>query len=151
VQIDQGLQASDVAAPEEGELYALMHRPETMNDAMEPIFAVRTATGYRLMCAADGSAAPDVGGIVGGEHLDRDAAGHSDDDLRHVLFCAGGRGPSNCGGGAPIREEEEGGLGAGAGGGGTGRTGAWRGGASRPGSSDQPHGGAWHCGRGTGW
>jgi len=52
---------------------------------MEPIFAVRTATGYRLMCAADGSAAPDVGGIVGGEHLDRDAAGHSDDDLKNEL------------------------------------------------------------------
>jgi len=56
-----------------------------MNDAMEPIFAVRTTTGYRLMCAADGSAAPHVGGIVGGEHLDRDAAGHSDDDLKNEL------------------------------------------------------------------
>jgi len=62
-----------------------MHKPETVRDAMEPIFAVRTATGYRLMCAADGSAAPDVGGIVGGEHLDRDAAGHSDDDLKNEL------------------------------------------------------------------
>ena len=38
-----------------------------------------------MMCAADGSAAPDVGGIVGGEHLDRDAAGHSDDDLKNEL------------------------------------------------------------------
>jgi len=86
VQIDQGLQASDVAAAEEGELYALMHNPETVcDDAMEPIFAVRSATEYWLMCAADGSAAPDVGGIVGGEHLDRDAAGHSDDDLKNEL------------------------------------------------------------------
>jgi len=81
VQIDQGLQECDGAAGDKDELYALMHRPMTMQDAKEPIFAVRTATGYRLMCAADGSAVPDVGGIVGGEHLDRNAAGHSDDDL----------------------------------------------------------------------
>jgi len=79
-QIDLGLQASDVVAGDRGELYFLIHKPVTTDDDKEPIFAARTATGYRLMCAADGSAAPDVGGIVGGEHLDRDAAGHSDDD-----------------------------------------------------------------------
>jgi len=84
-QIDLGLQASDVAAGEEGELYALMQKPEKIQDAKEPIFAVRTAMGYWLVCAADGSAAPDVGGIVGGEHLDRDAAGHSDDDLKNEI------------------------------------------------------------------
>jgi len=32
MQIDQGLQEIDVAAAKEGELYALMHRPETMNE-----------------------------------------------------------------------------------------------------------------------
>ena len=78
---------------------------------------------------------------MGGEHLDRDAAGCSEESLGSELdmyyFLPEGKDlaaaaglPSEGGGGGC--------LDAGAGSGGTGRISARRGGASRPGNSDHP-------------